>query len=265
MNVLPQILAKKREELQKQKKAVSIKVLARNVRFARPCFLEALRKPGPVIVAEFKRASPSEGVIRSNGKVEEVASAYASAGASALSVLTEKNYFLGSSDDLKTARKTSGLPVLRKDFIFDEYQLIEAKSWGADAVLLIAAILNNTKLSGLLQACRLWELEALVEVHNHSELDRAIAFGADVIGVNNRDLKTMKVDLRTSFTLAEKMDGRTVFISESGLDSPAETAKLYRAGYQGFLIGAHFMKQPDPGAALKRFLSELRKLANAKS
>lgn len=265
MNVLQQILTKKREELQKQKKALPIKTLAQNVRFSKPCFLEALKKPGPAIVAEFKRASPSEGVIRSNGKVEEVATGYTSAGAAAMSVLTEKNYFLGSEEDLKAARQTSGLPVLRKDFIFDEYQLVEAKNWGADAVLLIAAMLNNKKLSDLLQACRRWELEALVEVHNHSELDRAVAFGADVIGVNNRDLKTMKVDLRTSHVLAEKMDGQTVFISESGLSSPVEAAKLYRAGYQGFLIGTHFMKQLDPGAALKKFLSELRQLTDVKS
>jgi indole-3-glycerol phosphate synthase len=265
VNILPQILAKKKLELQKQKKTVSLKTLAQSVHFNRQRFVATLKKPGPSIVAEFKRASPSEGVIRSNGKVEDIATGYASAGAAALSVLTERNFFQGSEADLKSARKVSGLPVLRKDFIFDEYQLVEAKSWGADAVLLIAAILNNTKLSALLQACRRWELEAVVEVHNHSDLDRALAFGADAIGVNNRDLKTMKVDLRTSFALAEKMDGRTVFISESGLSSPEEAAKLYRAGYQGFLIGTHFMKQPGPGAALKKFLTELRKLTDAKS
>jgi indole-3-glycerol phosphate synthase len=154
---------------------------------------------------------------------------------------------------------------LRKDFIFDQYQIVEAKSWGADAVLLIAAMLADAKLSLLLQACRKWELEAVVEVHTKSELERALAFGADIVGVNNRDLKTMRVDLKTSLALAEWMDGHTVFISESGIESPETAAELYRAGYKGFLIGTHFMRQPDPGKELKKFLSELKKLTHVKN
>ncbi len=263
MNVLQAIFARTRKELKKQKRAVPIDSMMRSMALSRPRFLEALKKPGPSIIAEFKRASPSEGAICSTGKAEEIATAYTSAGATALSVLTEKNYFSGSSGDLIAARKNSSLPILRKDFILDGYQIVETKSWGADAILIIAALLNDKKLYGFLQASRRWELDAVVEVHSKSEVERALAFGADIIGVNNRDLKTMKVDVRVSFELAEKMDGRTVFISESGIDSPETVAKLYKLGYKGFLIGTHFMKQPEPGKALSRFIADLKKLTHA--
>lgn len=260
MNVLEAIFARKRKELKKQKRAVPIDSMLRSMAFSRPRFLEALKKSGPSIIAEFKRVSPAKGVIRSNGKVEEIAAAYSSAGAAALSILTEKNYFSGSSDDLVTARKSSALPILRKDFIFDGYQIVETKNWGADAVLIIAAMVNDKKLSSLLQACRRWELDAVVEVHTKSEVERALAFGADIIGVNNRDLKSLKVDLRVSYELAGMMDGRTVFISESGIESPQTAAELYRLGYKGFLIGSYFMRQPNPGEALKNFLKEVEAL-----
>ncbi|HLG94179.1 MAG TPA: indole-3-glycerol phosphate synthase TrpC [candidate division Zixibacteria bacterium] len=265
MNTLQQIFAHKKKELEETKERLPMTAMLRSLSVNPPKFLAALKKPGPVIVAEFKRASPSAGVISANGNVEKIAGDYASAGAAALSVLTEKQFFGGSEADLKAAKKIAKLPVLRKDFIFDQYQILEAKSWGADAVLLIAAMLADAKLSILLQACRKWELEAVVEVHTKSELERALAFGADIVGVNNRDLKTMRVDVKTSFELAEWMDGHTTFISESGMESPQTAAELYQAGYKGFLIGTHFMRQPDPGKELKKFLLELKKLAHVKN
>jgi indole-3-glycerol phosphate synthase len=265
MDVLREIFEHKKKELEETKKLLPMNRMLRSLSVTPPKFLAALKKPGPAVVAEFKRASPSEGVIFSNGNAEQIAAGYASGGAAALSVLTERQFFGGSEEDLKKAKKASKLPVLRKDFIFDQYQIVEAKSWGADAVLLIAAMLADAKLSLLLQACRKWELEAVVEVHTKSELERALAFGADIVGVNNRDLKTMRVDLKTSLALAEWMDGHTVFISESGIESPETAAELYRAGYKGFLIGTHFMRQPDPGKELKKFLSELKKLTHVKN
>ncbi len=265
MDILQQIFIHKKKELEETKKLLPMNAMLRSLSVTPPKFLAALKKPGAAVVAEFKRASPSSGVISANGNVEQTASGYISAGAAALSVLTERQFFGGSEEDLKRAKKISKLPVLRKDFIFDQYQIVEAKNWGADAVLLIAAMLADAKLSLLLQACRKWELEAVVEVHTKSELERALAFGADIVGVNNRDLKTLRVDLKTSFTLAEWMDGHTVFISESGIDSPEVAAELFRAGYKGFLIGTHFMRQPDPGKELKKFLNKLKKLTDAKS
>lgn len=262
METLQQIFASKKRELEETKRLLPMTALLRSLSVGPPKFLAALKKPGPAVVAEFKRASPSAGIISADGKVEQIAAGYASAGASALSVLTERKFFGGSEQDLKLAKKASKLPVLRKDFIFDQYQVVEAKSWGTDAILLIAAMLADAKLSLLLQACHKWELEAVVEVHNKSELERALAFGADIVGVNNRDLKTMRVDVRTSFELAEWMDGHTVFISESGIDSPQLASELFRTGYKGFLIGTHFMRQPDPGKGLKKFLTELKKLAD---
>ncbi|MGE5693047.1 MAG: indole-3-glycerol phosphate synthase TrpC [Candidatus Zixiibacteriota bacterium] len=265
MNTLQQIFAHKKKELEETKKRLPMTTMLRSLSVNPPKFLAALKKPGPAIVAEFKKASPSAGVISTNGNVEQIALGYVAGGAAALSVLTEKQFFGGSEADLKAAKKIAKLPVLRKDFIFDQYQILEAKSWGADAVLLIAAMLADAKLSILLQACRKWELEAVVEVHAKSELERALAFGADIVGVNNRDLKTMRVDVKTSLELAQWMDGHTTFISESGIDSPETAARLYRAGYKGFLIGTHFMRQPDPGKELKKFVTELRKQADVKS
>ena len=265
MDTLQRIFAHKRKELEETKQRLPMTTMLRSLSVKAPKFLAALKKTGPAVIAEFKRASPSAGVISADGKVEKVAADYASAGAAALSILTERRFFGGSEADLKTAKKVSGLPVLRKDFIFDQYQILEAKSWGADAVLLIAGMLADAKLFILLQACRKWELEAVVEVHTKSELERALAFGADIVGVNNRDLKTMRVEVKTSFNLAEYMDGHTLFISESGIDSPRTAAELFRAGYKGFLIGTHFMRQPDPGKELKKFLAELEKLTHVKN
>jgi indole-3-glycerol phosphate synthase len=265
MDTLQQIFAHKKKELEETKKRLPMTAMLRSLSVGPPKFLAALKKPGPAVIAEFKRASPSAGLISANGNVEKIAAGYASAGAAALSVLTEKQFFVGSEADLKAAKKASKLPILRKDFIFDQYQILEAKSWGADAVLLIAAMLADAKLSVLLQACRKWELEAVVEVHTKSELERALAFGADIVGVNNRDLKTMRVDVKTSFELAEWMDGHTVFVSESGIGSPETAAQLHRAGYKGFLIGTHFMRQPDPGIELKTFFTELKKLTHVES
>jgi len=265
VNVLQQIFALKKTELEATKRILPMTALLRSLSVTPPRFLSALKKPGPVVVAEFKRTSPSGGVISANGNVDQIASAYASAGAAALSVLTERRFFGGSEEDLKRAKKACQLAVLRKDFIFDQYQILEAKSWGADAVLLIAAMLTDAKLSNLLLACRKWALDAVVEVHSKGELERALAFGADIVGVNNRDLKTMRVDVKTSFELAEGMDGHTVFVSESGIESPQVALELFQAGYKGFLIGTHFMRQPDPGKELKKFLTELRKLTNVKN
>jgi indole-3-glycerol phosphate synthase len=241
MNVLSEILAKKRERVREAKSSV------------RPHALRsALQADGINIIAEFKRRSPSKGVIRADANPTEIARAYEAGGAVAMSVLTEEDYFAGSLDDLRQVKSAVELPVLRKDFIFDEYQVYESAAAGADAILLIVAALDDELLASLR---RLTEdelhIDALVEVHTSDEMRRAAACGAKLIGVNNRDLRTFEVSLDTSLRLAREAPTDALLITESGLNNSADLQRLYDAGYRGFLIGETLMRADDPEQALR--------------
>jgi indole-3-glycerol phosphate synthase len=218
-------------------------------------FLAALTRPGPVnVIAECKRRSPSRGVLRADYDAASIARAYESAGAAAISVLTEPTFFDGSLADLAAVRAAVELPVLRKDFVVSEYQLLEARAAGADAVLLIVAALARGDLRRLLKQAAALGLEALVEVHDRGELDVALDAGAALVGVNNRNLRTLAVDVRASEDLIARIPSGVVAVSESGLKSAGDLARLGRLGYRAFLIGERLMTDLDPGGALRRLL-----------
>jgi len=243
MNVLSEIIAKKRERVREAK--------AR----ARPhAFRAALRSDGINVIAEFKRRSPSKGMIREGANPIDIARAYQAGGAVAMSVLTEEDYFDGSLDDLMQVKATVDLPVLRKDFVVEEYQIYESAAAGADAILLIVAALDDELLARLRRLAEdELQMDALVEVHTSEEMKRAAACGAKLIGINNRDLRTFEVSLDTSLRLAREAPADALLISESGLNNAADLQRLYEAGYRGFLIGETLMRADDPAAALRSF------------
>jgi indole-3-glycerol phosphate synthase len=259
MDLLSEIIESKHLHLDEAKRAVSNERIRKMADVARTgakrhAFLAALSGSDRInIIAEFKRRSPSKGVIRENADVAAIARRYESAGATAISVLTEENYFDGSLNDLRVVREVVSIPILRKDFIFDEYQVYEAAEAGADALLLIVAALDDETLASLR---RLTEdklgMDALVEVHTKDELERAVAIGAKLIGVNNRDLRTFNVSTKTSADLAQFAPANVVLVSESGL-TPHEVGKLRAVGYKGFLVGEALMRAADPQQQLKLF------------
>ena len=219
-------------------------------------FEAALSASGrPNVIAECKRRSPSRGILRRDYRPEAIAAAYERNGAAAVSVLTEPTFFDGSLDHLRAVRAAVGIPVLRKDFIVSPYQLLEAATAGADAVLLIAAALDDADLGALHSRATELGLGVLVEVHDADELDRAARAGATVIGVNNRNLRTLAVDVEASHRLAAQMPAGAIGVAESGLRTSADVARLGAAGYSAFLIGETFMTAPDPGAALRGLLA----------
>jgi len=213
------------------------------------------------VIAELKRASPSRGLLRQHYRRREIAMGYAGGGASALSVLTEDQYFLGSPKDLTEVRQSVAIPVLRKDFILESYQVYESVAIGADALLLIVAILSQHDLRSLLELCDKLRIAALVEVHTKEELERAAAAGARIIGVNNRNLKTLEVNLETSFELRAKMPQGCLAVSESGIKTAEDLRRIKNAGFNAVLIGERFMTQPEPGAALSGLLADLARQA----
>lgn len=217
-------------------------------------FAAALSRDGMNVIAELKKASPSLGLIREEYAPSALADQLQQAGAAALSVLTEEDFFSGSLADLKDARKVAQIPVLRKDFIIDPWQVWEARAAGADSFLLIAAVLRDELLSELLELGRSLKMEPLVEVHSRAELDRVLRLGARIIGVNNRDLRNFEVHLETSLQLIETIPEECVAVSESGLRAHDDLARLRAAGFDAFLIGEHLMKSADPAAALRTFL-----------
>lgn len=218
-------------------------------------FRAVLETPGVVnVIAECKRRSPSQGIIRSNYSPERIAISYQQAGASAVSVLTEPTFFDGSLDHLRAVREAVDLPVLRKDFIVTRYQLLEAVAAGADAVLLIVAALDDRELRSLASQAQTLGLAILVEVHNRKELQRAVDAGARIIGVNNRNLHTLKVDLDATRMLIEEMPRDVIGVAESGLQTASDLTELGRLGYSAFLIGEVLMRNPDPGEKLKELL-----------
>jgi indole-3-glycerol phosphate synthase len=214
---------------------------------------------GPAVIAEIKKASPSKGLIRADFDVAALAGSYLAGGAAALSVLTDEPFFQGSLRNLELASAAVPLPCLRKDFIVDAYQIIEARAHHADAILLIAAALTDAELKDFSQAAHALALDVLVEVHTAEELDRVLdavgESGADAIGVNNRNLKSFEVRLETSIELAERIPAGVVSVTESGIATRADLIRLRTAGFDAFLIGESLMRQPDPGAALKVLLA----------
>lgn len=260
MNILDKIVLNKKAEVAEAKKNISIKELESSALFNRTTysFKEFLTAPGRTgIIAEFKRRSPSKGIINDKVSVEEVTTAYAVAGASALSVLTDKDFFMGTKTDLHNARQVNQIPILRKDFMIDEFQVIEAKSLGADIILLIAAILTPQEIDVLAKQAKSLSLNVLLEVHNLEELERSINPNLDAIGVNNRNLADFTVSVETSYKLAEHIPAEFMKISESAISDPETIKGLKRAGFNGFLIGENFMKQADPGAAMAEFVKAL--------
>lgn len=260
MTILDQIVLKKRTEIALAKSQVSIKALESSAAFDRTpyVFKDFLLDPARTgIIAEFKRRSPSKGLINGESTVEDVTGGYASAGASALSVLTDSDFFGGHQEDLLRARAHNQIPVLRKDFMIDGYQLLEAKAWGADIVLLIAAILSPAEIADLAGFAKSLGLNVLLEVHNREELQRSIHPDLDAIGVNNRNLADFSVDIQTSFDLVDEIPSEFLKISESAISNPLTINELKAAGFQGFLIGENFMKTADPAAAMRQFVSEL--------
>lgn len=257
MNVLVEIVQKKRERVSAAKERVGLEDVRRHASEmrgkARPHAMRtALRADGINVIAEFKRRSPSKGTIRAEANLSEIVRSYEAGGAVALSVLTEEDYFDGSLDDLRATKSAVKLPVLRKDFVFEDYQVYESAAAGADAILLIVAALDDETLSHLRQLAEdELKLDALVEVHTSDEMQRAKAAGATLIGVNNRDLRTFTVSLDTSISLAREAPPGALLISESGIHSSSDLQRLRDAGYHGFLIGETLMRAEDPEAALR--------------
>jgi indole-3-glycerol phosphate synthase len=251
-DVLSQIVLRTRVRVAKRRRTqplASVIAEARTRQPRRP-FGDALARSGPRVIAEFKRRSPSRGVLRADASAAAVAAAYEAAGAAALSVLTEPEYFDGRLEDLRQARAATRVPVLRKDFIVDPDQVHESWRAEADALLLIVAALSDGELAGLLALAQQLQIEVLVEAHDEDELRRALDAGARIVGVNSRDLRTLQVDLRTPERLAALIPDDIVAVAESGLRTPEDLRRLRAVGYDAFLVGEHLMSAPDPGAAL---------------
>ncbi len=258
MSKLEQLVGTAREDVAQRKQRVPIEDLRAAVGTlsgSRP-FSEALVRPGLSLIAEFKRRSPSGGEISAGAEVREVCAAYERGGAAALSVLTDRFNFGGSLDDLRAARAACGLPILRKDFIVDPYQLYEAAVNGADAVLLIVGALDDDALGLLYEEARLLDLDCLVEVHDEPDLDRALELGADVIGINNRNLDDLSVDLRTTSELIIDVPAGKTVVSESGYEYAEQLDELERIGCDAVLIGEALMRSGDPEAAVRELTTD---------
>lgn len=261
MSILDNIVKDKRKEVTSRKALMPIIKLENSMLFKRETvsLSSKLQKSNTGIIAEHKRRSPSKSVINESLNVLDVAKGYEDAGVSGMSILTDEKYFGGSLDDLLTARSNCNLPLLRKEFIIDEYQIIEAKAYGADVILLIAAILSKNKIKQFSELAKQLHLDVLLEVHNEEELYKSIMPGIDMLGVNNRNLKTFEVNLETSKKLSQLIPNDFVKVSESGISSVHSIKELKPYGFQGFLIGENFMKTDNPGASAMQFIKDLEK------
>jgi len=259
MNILDKITADKRKEVNLRKSLIPISQLEQSILFERePISLtDRLRNSKSCIIAEHKRRSPSKSVINHELNVQDVAQGYEKAGVCGMSVLTDSKYFGGSLDDLLIARASSNLPLLRKEFIIDDYQILEAKAYGADVILLIAAILTRKEIKQLSELAKSIKLDVLLEIHNTKELQKSIVPSLDMIGVNNRNLKTFDVSIETSKILSENIPDDFIKVSESGISSVEAIKQLQPFGYKGFLIGENFMKTNNPGKSANEFIKEL--------
>ncbi len=258
MNILDKIITSKKREIALKKSIISTKQLENSDLFTKQTIsLSKSIKNSSGIIAEHKRRSPSKANINTAFSVEEVAKGYENGGAAGISVLTDSNYFGGSLEDLQLARASVSIPILRKEFIIDDYQIIEAKSNGADAILLISSILTREEIKQFSELAKSLSLEVLLEIHNQEELDKALMPSLNLIGVNNRNLKNFEISLTNSFDLSSSIPDDFIKISESGINSPEDIAVLKKYGFQGFLIGESFMKTDNPGKSLERFIKEI--------
>ncbi|MFL0352201.1 indole-3-glycerol phosphate synthase TrpC [Xanthomarina sp. GH4-25] len=260
MNILDKIIADKRIEVNYRKQLIPITQLEQSVLFNRQTISLAkkLKNSTTGIIAEHKRRSPSKSVINQSLNVFDVARGYEKAGACGMSVLTDAKYFGGSLDDLLTARASCNLPLLRKEFIIDAYQIIEAKAYGADVILLIAAILSKAEIKLFSELAKSLNLDVLLEVHNEEELHKSIMPSIDMLGVNNRNLKTFDVSLEISKALSKLIPNDFIKVSESGISSIEAIKELQPYGYKGFLIGENFMKTEDAGKSAEAFIKKIR-------
>ena len=261
-DILQEIVADKRIEVARQKAALPPSVLYKEVEALmqtgrKPLSMkQSLAQSASGIIAEFKRKSPSKGWIKEEGRPDIIPASYAQNGAGAISILTDEKYFGGNMDFIRTARPTVDIPILRKDFIIDEYQLFQAKVIGADAVLLIAADLKKAECRQLAQTAHQLGLETLLEIHTEAELEY-VGVGIDMVGVNNRNLGTFHTDVQNSYRLASLLPQDYLLVSESGISQPQTVRQLRQAGFRGFLIGETFMRTPDPGQALLHFIQSI--------
>lgn len=264
-SILDTIVKYKVREVAERKMLHSVKSMEVSPLFIRPVYSlrEALQKTDSSgIIAEFKRKSPSQGWINREASVEKITSGYLQAGAAALSVLTDQNFFGGNTDDIIKARSLNASPILRKEFIVEEYQVLESKAVGADGILLIAAALSSEQIKSFTVLAHSLGMEVLLEVHNETELMKNLESGADLIGVNNRNLNTFQVSLDVSYQLADRIPDHIIKVSESGIDSTDAIVDLHGRGYRGFLIGQSFMKQVQPDKSCAEFIKELYKRKN---
>lgn len=259
MNILEQIVKDKRKEVDLRRSLIPTSQLEQSVLFERDTvsLTERLKNSASGIIAEHKRRSPSKSIINQNLNVFDVAQGYESAGVCGMSVLTDAKYFGGSLDDLLLAKASCNLPLLRKEFIIHPYQILEAKAYGADVILLIASILSKVEIKKLSELAKSLNLEVLLEIHNEEELHKSVMPSLDMIGVNNRNLKTFEVSLDTSKHLSKVIPDDFIKISESGISNIESIKELHPYGYQGFLIGENFMKTDNAGESAKSFIKNL--------
>ncbi len=259
MNILDKIVRDKKKEVALKKSIIPISQLEQSVLFSRNTFslATALRNRSSGIIAEHKRRSPSKSEINQHLNVQDVARGYEQAGVCGMSVLTDAKYFGGSLDDLLLARAATHFPLLRKEFIIDAYQIIEAKAYGADVILLIAAILTKAEIKVFSELAKSLHLEVLLEVHDEEELNKSLMPSLDMLGVNNRNLKTFEVSLETSKALSSLIPNNFVKVSESGISSVEAIQELTQYNFQGFLIGENFMKTSNPGESAYEFIKKL--------
>jgi indole-3-glycerol phosphate synthase len=259
MSILGRIITQKRKEVDVRKKLISIASLEATEFFksARPSFHDAIAAKGPSVIGEFKRMSPSKGIINSQVEIDEVARGYEAAGVKAMSILTDLEFFGGDELDLQRVAAYAGIPLLRKDFIVDEFQIIESRSIGASAILLIASVLNKKEISKFTNLAVSLGLDVLCEIHDPSELDKLSAKN-NILGINNRNLKTFAVDLGHSQELIRQLPAESLKVAESGLSSYDEVKLLYESGFDAFLIGENFMRTPDPGRTAEKFIKGLK-------
>lgn len=263
MNILEKIAANKAREVELRKKVISRPLLENTQLFKRPTFslADSLVTSEFGIIAEHKRRSPSRPIINQSLAVADVVTGYARANVSGISILTDTTYFGGCVDDILMTRAAVATPLLRKEFILDEYQIVESKSTGADAILLLACMLKPFEIKKLSVLAMSLGMEILLEVRSKEEFERSICPEISLVGVNNRNLKDFTVDVNTSHELARHIPSEFVTVSESGLTNAETVNELRASGYQGFLMGEHFMKHDDPGAAAKQFMDEMKVLS----
>jgi indole-3-glycerol phosphate synthase len=257
MDILERIVQAKRAQIARDKAESPVRRMIELATTALPPrdLPQALRRAaGMAVIAEIKRASPSKGEIKPGADVAAIAGMYEQAGAAALSVLTEAGFFLGAPEHLGEAKRAVSVPILRKDFILEEYQIYESRVLGADSILLIARILTSRELGTLIGVSRSLHMEPLVEVHSEEEADRALGAGAAILGVNNRDLATMTVSIENSLRIAPRLPAGVLKVSESGIESPLDIERLRGAGYDAVLVGERLMREADPGAALRALI-----------